>query len=36
MIQAEMFQYMLDIAINEEETEENTALVHSEGLCGHG
>lgn len=25
-----MFQHMFDIVINEEETEENTALVHSE------
>lgn len=27
---------MFDIIINEEKCEENTALVHSEGLCGHG
>lgn len=31
-----MLQHMFDIVINDEETEENTALLHSDGLCGHG
>lgn len=31
-----MLQCMFDIIINDKETEENTTLVHSDGLCGHG
>lgn len=31
-----MLQHMFDIVINDEETEENTTLLHSDGLCGHG
>lgn len=31
-----MLQHMFDIVINDEETEENTTLLHSDGLRGHG
>lgn len=33
---AEMLQCVFDFVINDEETEENTTLVHSDGLHGHG
>lgn len=31
-----MLQHMLDIIINDKGTEENTTLVHSDGLSWHG
>lgn len=30
-----MLQHMFAIVINDKETEENTTLVRSDGLCGH-